>query len=78
MSGYYMTHYGAAAAVTTSDSVANVYNALYVGTGGALKVTAANGVAVTFANVPNGSLIPLAVTLVWANGTTASNIVGLS
>jgi len=50
---------------------------LYVGSGGDIKVTMIGGQTVTFANVPNGSFLPIQVNKVWASGTGASSILGL-
>lgn len=68
-----------AAAVTPDDAadLANTTRAVFVGTGGNLRVTLATGDTVTFANVGAG-WHPLRVTRVWATGTSASNIVGCS
>lgn len=67
-----------AAAITLDDDAdTNVFDALYVGTGGAaLKVTTALGNDVTFGNVESGTVIPLRVTRVFDTGTGCSNIVG--
>ena len=75
-----------AVAVTPNDS-ADVVNAsgaaettrgLWVGTGGNLAVRMKGQVtSVTFANVPNGSLLPIRVDRVLNTGTTASGIVAL-
>jgi hypothetical protein len=45
--------------------------ALYVGTGGNVKVTTKGGQTVTFASVPDGSILPVACTRVFTTGTTA-------
>lgn len=67
-----------AEAVTLSDSaLLPRTRALYVGTGGNLKVTTAYGTDVTFANAPSGSILPLQVTKVWSTGTTAANVLAL-
>jgi len=70
------------AAVTPSDSanLSTYARALYVGVGGDLKVTLLNGGTVEFRNIPSGSVIPAAVTKVFATGQTstiASAIVAL-
>jgi hypothetical protein len=66
-----------AVTITPSDSVNNLnLLGLYVGTTGSVKVTTANGDAVTFVGVPAGKDILLNVTRVWSTGTTASNILG--
>jgi hypothetical protein len=59
-----------------SDLVESV-RALYVGTGGALRVTTVLGNDVTFTNVADGSILPVSVKRVWSTSTTASNIIGL-
>ena len=67
-----------AAAVTPSDStdLTVTSRAIYVGTGGDLRVTAASGSVVTFVNVPEG-LLPMRVSRVHASGTTAADIVAV-
>jgi hypothetical protein len=65
-----------AASVTTSDSAdltGGLCRGLYVGTTGNVKVTMASGEVVTFNSMAVG-YHPLAVSRVWATGTTASNI----
>lgn len=67
-----------AAAVTPSDStVLPISRSLYIGTGGAIKVTMADGQEVTFYNVVSGSVLPIQTQLIWSTGTTASNILAL-
>jgi hypothetical protein len=51
--------------------------ALFVGTGGDVKVTAVDGGTSTFKNVASGTVLPVAATVVFSTGTTASNIVAL-
>lgn len=51
--------------------------ALWVGTGGTVKVTLADGGTVSFTNVPSGSVLPVAASVVWSTGTTASAIIAL-
>ena len=63
--------------VTPSDTAPNVYARLYVGGAGNVKVTAESGDVTTFTAVPVGTVLPIRVQLVWATGTTATNIVGL-
>jgi len=65
--------------ITPSDStdLPETVRALYVGTGGNLSVRMLSGETLTLANVPAGSLLPLRVTRVFANATTASAIAGL-
>lgn len=67
-----------AAAVTPSDSndLQVTSRAIYVGTRGDLRVTAASGSVVTFVNLPEGFL-PMRVSRVHASGTTAADIVAV-
>lgn len=52
--------------------------ALYIGTGGNIRVTTARGDTVTFTNVQGGSVLPVACRRVLAApDTTASGIVAL-
>jgi len=72
--------YTKAFAVTLHDS--NVLSpgfttkALYVGGAGNLKVTI-NGTALTFTAVPAGTILPIAPSLVWSTGSTATSVVAL-
>lgn len=54
-----------------------VTRALWVGTGGDVKVDMVGGETITFGSVPSGSHLLIAVTKVYATGTSASGIVGL-
>lgn len=63
--------------VSTQDGSGNNGCAMYVGTGGDVKVTTAGGDVVTFFNLQDGSFVPVQVIRVWSTGTTASNIVAL-
>lgn len=74
-----MEPYRKAAAVTKSDStVLPVTDALWVGDGNAtLAVIMADGSTVSFAAVPDGTLLPVAVTKVLSTGTDAANVVAL-
>ena len=69
-----------AVAVTPHDTNAlgDIPKALYIGTGGTLV---ARGVRdsgdVTFANLPDGSVLPFRASHVRATGTTAADIVAL-
>ena len=66
------------ASVTPNDSTDISYDAcLYIGTGGDVKLTAADGTTVTFSNVPSGTFMPVAARRIWSTGTTASDIVAL-
>lgn len=66
-------------AITPNDAADLTRSAisLYVGGDGSLKVTTRGGTVLTLANVKAGSIIPLRVARVWANGTTATGLVGL-
>lgn len=68
------------AAVTPSDTVDLTFTtrALYVGGAGALTVVLSSGVTVTFAVVPAGTWLWLAVTRVKVTGTAATSIVALA
>lgn len=66
-----------AAAVTTHDTNANEFKALYVGGTGNVAVRTVGGQDVTFNGVPAGATLFVEVRLVKATGTTATNIVGL-
>lgn len=67
---------GDAATVSTSDTVNFTDpSVIYVGTSGNVKVTTAQGTAVTFSNVPAGVVIPVQVIRVWTTGTTATNMI---
>lgn len=65
-----------ALAVTPNDSV-NLANpsVIYVGVGGNIKVTTANGDEPTFVGLLAGSILPVQVIRVWSTGTTATNLV---
>lgn len=67
------------AAVTPNDSTDLTLRArgLYIGTGGTLVVQGNDSADVTFLNVPNGTILPIAVSRVKATGTTCSNIIAL-
>lgn len=71
--------YDTALAVTPSDGSdlsGEPYFAVWVGTGGNLKVDMADGgSAVTLNNCASGQLIPIMVERIYSTGTTASNII---
>lgn len=60
-----------------TNELSYVTRGLYVGTGGDVKVTMRGGQAVTFPNVQAGTLLPFRVKIVWATGTSASDIVAV-
>jgi hypothetical protein len=64
-------------AATASDTAFVDYFGIYVGTGGDVAVKTNQGAtAVTFKNVPTGTIIPLRIVQVMSTNTTASDIVG--
>ena len=69
-----------AVAITPADSdLAKRTRAIYVGVGGNLTVTMAEGGnIVTFVGVVSGSVLPLRVTQIRLTGTSAGSIVALS
>ena len=63
--------------ITAADSdLTRFYRALYVGTGGNVKITDDDNNNVTYKNVPAGTILPIVFDRVWATGTTASDFVG--
>jgi hypothetical protein len=67
------------AAVTVSDSTVFEPSTLFIGTGGTIKVKMVSGVDLTFTNIPDGSFLPIVVTMVYDTGTTdAADIVRLN
>ena len=65
------------AIVPGTDPLSQVTNAIYVGTGGDVKLRAVNSAAdVTYKNVPSGAYLSVRASYVYAVGTTASNLVG--
>ena len=67
---------GGAVAVTPSNTVnLETPSIVYVGVGGSVKVTTAQGDEVTFAGLLSGTVIPVQVIRVWSTGTTASSLV---
>lgn len=65
-------------AVTKSDTaLTQPCRAVYVGTAGDVAVKFAGGTAVTFKNVANGTLLPIAVSHIMSTNTTASDLVAL-
>lgn len=72
-----ITSYDKAAAITKSDTVPNVFSAIYVGGAGDVTVTTQNGDLVTFKAPPVGTIIPVSTSLVMA-ATTATLLIGLN
>jgi len=73
-------NYGNAAAVTphNTNELAKATRAVWVGGAGNLKVTMVSGEEVTFNSVPAGTELRIRAKIIWATGTTATNIVALS
>ena len=67
-----------AVAVVPSDSV-NLSNpsVVYVGVGGNVKVTTANGDVAVFTGLLGGTVIPVQVIRVWSASTTASSLIAI-
>lgn len=67
------------ATLTPSDSapIAVMTRAVYVGTGGDLRVEMAGGQELTFANVQGGTFLPLRITRLFQTGTNAGGVVGI-
>lgn len=68
-----------AVAVSPNDTTdLGSVRALYIGSTGSISVLLhEDDTPVTFANVPAGALLPIAVRVVRTTGTTASNILAL-
>lgn len=64
---------GDAAPVTVSDAVdLPQISIIFVGAGGDVKVTTAQGTDVTFVGLQAGQVIPVQVRRVWSTGTTVT------
>lgn len=68
----------AAAINTGSGDVTATYGAIFVSTGGDVKVDTINGDTVTFVSVANSFILPVAVTKIYQTGTTATGMIGLN
>lgn len=68
---------GASIAPDDVDDLDDVTRAIWVGTGGNVKVDLKGSGTVTLNNVADGTMLPLRVTKVHATDTTASNMVAL-
>lgn len=66
-------------AVTPNDDtdLAVIPKALWIGTGGDVRLRGVNGLPVTFAGVPTGFILPVRASRVYETGTTATDIVAL-
>ncbi|MEM9969497.1 MAG: hypothetical protein AAF762_00140 [Pseudomonadota bacterium] len=60
------------------SDLTTVTRALFVGQSGNVRVRTAEGDVITFANMQGGVFYPIRVAQVFATGTTASDLVGLS
>ena len=70
-----------AVALTPNDTadLAKPSRGLFIGVGGTVVATLLDdAAAVTFPNLPNGSVLPIRAKRVWASGTTATNILSLT
>ena len=67
-------------AIVPNDSadLAHATRAIYVGQSGNVQVQTTSGDIVTLANMQGGILYPIRVVRVFATGTTATDLVGLS
>lgn len=76
---YGESSYENAVAVVTSDTVDQepLLQAIYVGVGGAIKVTMRDTGTVTLLGVVAGDIIRIRPRLIFAIGTTATNLVAL-
>lgn len=76
---YGESSYENAAAVTTSDTVEQepLAQAVYVGVGGNVKMTLADTGTVTFLAVPTGTVLRVRPRVIFAIGTTATNLIVL-
>ena len=71
---------GAGAFVIAPNDTADlpfVTRAIYVGTGGDIRAQMLDGEPVTFVAVPQGTVLPVQITRLFATGTTASDLIGL-
>lgn len=83
MGGIQDTTYEGAVPVTAHDANADPagpFAAFYVGTTGNVKVTTLRKQDVLFKNIPQGTIIRLAITRVWSTGTVGNgaDVVGLA
>ena len=69
---------GGARTVTPSDTVNLSYpSVIYVGVGGNVQVTTAQGDQVTFVGLLAGQVIPVQVIRVWSTSTTATTMLAI-
>jgi hypothetical protein len=72
-----VTAHGAEVVTPNDTTEIPVTRALYVGVGGNLAVTMADGQVVTFIGVPTGVVIPIQVSKVMATNTAATSLLAL-
>lgn len=63
--------------IVTNDSTPNIWEGVYVGVGGSVKLTDKGGTTKTFINVPTGFILPVKTKVIFALGTDATNLIGL-
>ena len=69
---------GGAKAVTPSDTVNLAFpSVIYIGVGGNVQVTTAQGDQVIFTGLIAGQVIPVQVIRVWATSTTATTMLAI-
>lgn len=68
---------GVVAIVAADADLTRPIRALYVGSTGAVKLTAVDGTVATFASVPAGMVLDVACVRVWSTGTTAGDFTGI-
>jgi hypothetical protein len=67
---------GEAVDISSADHApSSCTRALWVGTGGTVKLTLLDGSVVSFPNVSDGTLLPVRCILIWKTGTDASDMV---
>jgi hypothetical protein len=70
--------YTSAAAITPSDVTVVNFRAFYVGVSGNVTIDPLNGLSNTTLTLVQGRIYPIAITRVYATGTTATNLIGLN
>lgn len=61
----------------STDFTQGYVRGIYVGVTGDVVAVGQNGTAITFKNVPQGSVLPIEAKRVNSTGTTATDLVGL-
>lgn len=62
---------------SNTANMAREARAIFIGSGGNLKITTQYGSTVTFKNLVRGQILPVQVVKVWATGTTAGDLIAL-